>query len=165
MSSRTAILVFGEIRSHCDSRLYLQLISESDPNAIIERSKYYQEQRRTKQPFAPSAGSFFKNVYDHDLAQSLPTLPPSMKEAGVVPAGYLIESCGIKGAMVGGAQSSEKHANFLINATKTATATDFRELATLVKQAVHARFGVTLEEEVLYCGDWGGAVTHEPVAT
>jgi UDP-N-acetylmuramate dehydrogenase len=55
---------------------------------------------------------------------------------------------------VGGAQVSEKHANFLVNATKDATASELRELAETVKAAVRDQFGVTLEEEVLSCGDW-----------
>jgi UDP-N-acetylmuramate dehydrogenase len=76
-----------------------------------------------------------------------------MRAAGVVPAGFLIEASGLKGLTLGGAQASEKHANFLINAGG-ATASDLRTLASQVKAAVRRRFGVTLEEEVLYLGDW-----------
>jgi UDP-N-acetylmuramate dehydrogenase len=133
----------------------LALTYEGDTEAILARAKEYQSQRRSKQPYAPSAGSFFKNVNDHALAQSLPTLPQGMKDAGVVPAGYLIEACGLKGARIGGAQVSEKHANFLINLDNQATATDLHQLAARVKSEVCQRFGVTLEEEVLYVGDWG----------
>ena len=46
-----------------------------------------------------------------------------------------------------------KHANFILN-VGNATATAIRSLATHVQQAVLDKFGVQLEEEVLYLGDW-----------
>ena len=131
----------------------LGLSERGDPDAILAQAKEYQAQRRAKQPYAPSAGSFFKNVNDRALAQSLPDLPAGMKAAGVVPSGFLSEACGLKGLSIGGAQVAEKHANFLVNAGG-ATASDLRGLACRVKAAVRKKFGVTLEEEVLYVGDW-----------
>ncbi len=133
----------------------LRLPERGDPETIVARAKEYQAQRRAKQPFAPSAGSFFKNVISRELAQTLPGLSAGMRAAGVVPAGFLSEACGLKGLTVGGARVSQEHANFLINAGG-ATASDLRTLAGEVKAAVQARFGVTLEEEVLYAGDWTG---------
>jgi len=120
---------------------------------IFAKAREMQRWRIERQPHNPSAGSFFKNVYDAQLAQRLPSLPPPLKEAGVVPAGYLIAEAGLKGTRVGGAMVSVKHANFLINAGG-ATATDIRKLADLVKQVVYEKFGVLLEEEVLTVGDW-----------
>lgn len=131
----------------------LELETGGDPDAIIAQAKEYQAQRRAKQPYFPSAGSFFKNVNDRALAESLPNLPRSLKEAGVVPTGYLNEAAGLKGLQVGGAQVSDKHANFLINAGG-ATASDIRTLASLVKARIKEQFGVEIEEEVLYLGDW-----------
>ncbi len=131
----------------------LHLTERGDPDTIVAQAKEYQAQRRAKQPYAPSAGSFFKNVQSHALAGSLDALPAGMKAAGVVPAGFLSEACGLKGLRVGGAEVSEKHANFLVNAGG-ATASDLRMLAGKVKLLVYERFGVTLEEEVLYVGDW-----------
>ncbi len=133
----------------------LRLTERGDPDTILAQAKEYQSQRRAKQPYAPSAGSFFKNVQSRALAESLDTLPAGMKAAGVVPAGFLSEACGLKGLRVGGAEVSEKHANFLINAGG-ATASDLRALAEKVKAIVYDRFGVALEEEVLYAGDWSG---------
>ena len=133
----------------------LQLTERGDPEQILTRAKEYQSQRRAKQPYAPSAGSFFKNVQSRTLAESLDALPSGMKAASVVPAGFLSEACGLKGLRVGGAEVSEKHANFLINAGG-ATASDLRALAEKVKVIVFDRFGVMLEEEVLYVGDWSG---------
>ena len=133
----------------------LHLPDRDAPQSILSRAKEYQAQRRAKQPYAPSAGSFFKNVNDRALAESLPALTPGMRAAGVVPAGFLIETCGLKGMREGGAQVSEPHANFLINAGG-ATASDLRTLAHRVRESVQAKFGVVLEEEVLYVGDWRG---------
>jgi UDP-N-acetylmuramate dehydrogenase len=117
------------------------------------KARDLQMQRILKQPWEPSAGSFFKNVYDRALADSLPNLPTPMREAGVVPAAYLSEACGMKGFTVGGAGISPKHANFLVN-RGGATAADIRAVAETVKARVVERFGVLLEEEVLYVGDW-----------
>lgn len=133
----------------------LHLTERGAPDAILARAKEYQAQRRAKQPYAPSAGSFFKNVQSQALAESLDTLPAGMKAAGVVPAGFLSELCGLKGLRVGGAEVSEKHANFLVNAGG-ATASDLRTLAEKVKAVVFDRFGAVLEEEVLYVGNWSG---------
>lgn len=138
----------------------LHLPGRDNPETILARAKEYQSQRRAKQPYAPSAGSFFKNVADRNLAATLPGLTPGMREAGVIPAGFLIEACGLKGLRFGGAQSSEKHANFLINANG-ATAADIRALAGQIRAAVRERFGITLEEEVLYLGDWPAAPTSQ----
>jgi UDP-N-acetylmuramate dehydrogenase len=131
----------------------LALTSGGDPDQILARAKKYQAERREKQPLQPSAGSFFKNVNDKALALSLEDLPLPLKEAGVVPAGFLNMKAGCKGWQEGGAGVAEKHANFLVN-LGDATASDFRCLADRVKARVQERFGVTLEEEVLSVGDW-----------
>jgi len=128
-------------------------LRRGDRRQIFAKARELQRWRIERQPPNPSAGSFFKNVYDVELAQKLYSLPTGLKEAGVVPAGYLIAEAGLKGTRVGGAMVSVKHANFLINAGG-ATATDIRKLADLVKQVVFERFGVLLEEEVLTVGDW-----------
>src|SRR5687767_402821 len=94
---------------------------------ILARARDNQRQRIFKQPWYPSAGSFFKNVYNRQLAEELPDLPAPMKEAGVVPSGYLSAACGCKGLTVGGAQISRRHANFVVNRGQ-ATATDIRNL-------------------------------------
>jgi UDP-N-acetylmuramate dehydrogenase len=67
---------------------------------------------------------------------------------GRVPAGWLIEKAGMKGARVGGAQSSEQHPNYLVN-VENAKAIEVRELAEHIKREVSSKFGVTLEEEAV----------------
>ena len=135
-------------------RARLRLTPES-PVLIYARAREFQARRILKQPAPASAGSFFKNVYDLRLAQSLEKLPAPLKEVGVVPAGYLIEEAGMKGARYRGAMFSLKHGNFILNVGRAA-ASDIRALAGLAKEAVRTRFEVLLEEEVLYIGDWSG---------
>lgn len=117
-----------------------------------------QQRRILKQPTPASAGSYFKNVLDQRLADELDTLPAELKKAGVVPAGYLIEAVGLKGHRHGGAMVAREHANFILNASG-ASATEVRQLASFVQRKVFERFGVSLEEEVLYLGRWGSAAT------
>lgn len=91
--------------------------------------------RLKKQPLElPSCGSVFKNP-----------LPQH--------SGRLIEEAGLKGHSIGGAQVSEKHANFIVN-TGNATASEMRSLIELVQKTVHEKFKVQLQTEVRYLGLW-----------
>lgn len=81
----------------------------------------------------PSCGSVFKN-------------PPGDHAA------RLIEQSGLKGLKIGGAQVSEKHANFIIN-TGQATAADIEQLLTMVAAKVKQKFGVQLQTEVCIVGE------------
>jgi UDP-N-acetylmuramate dehydrogenase len=127
-----------------------------NPKTIYDRARDYQRQRIMKQPPHASAGSFFKNVNDHRLAQEIEGLTDGMRASGVVPAGFLMDACGLKGASIGRAQITTRHANYLCN-LGGATASDIRALAEHAKSKVRDRFGVELEEEVLYIGDWDEA--------
>jgi UDP-N-acetylmuramate dehydrogenase len=133
-------------------RVRMQL-PHREPKAIYDEAREYQRQRISKQPPSPSAGSFFKNVVDADLAQRIPGLTDGMRAAGVVPAGFLMQECGLKGHRIGGAMLGVKHANFLLN-VGGAKASDLRALAAFAREEVLEKFGVTLEEEVLYIGRW-----------
>ncbi|MDH7485466.1 MAG: UDP-N-acetylmuramate dehydrogenase [Anaerolineae bacterium] len=88
--------------------------------------------RRRTQPRGLSAGSVFRN-------------PPGDS------AGRLIEAVGLKGACRGGAQISEKHANFIVN-RGGATASDVLALIDLARERVWQRFGLTLEPEIEVVG-------------
>lgn len=128
-------------------------LPDRDPKLIYDEAREYQRQRIGKQPPSASAGSFFKNVISADLAQRIEGLTEGMRKNSVVPAGFLIEACGLKGFRIGGAMIGKRHANFLLN-VRGATATELRSLAQYAKVSVQERFGVDLEEEVLYLGDW-----------
>lgn len=123
------------------------------PKAIYDEAREYQRQRISKQPPPASAGSFFKNVTNAEFAAGLGSLPARLRDAGVVPAGFLIQEAGLSGFRHKGAMIARRHANFIVN-VGGATAFAIRELAELAKQRVLDQFGVLLEEEVLYLGDW-----------
>jgi UDP-N-acetylmuramate dehydrogenase len=128
-------------------------LAHRDPKSIYDDAREFQRQRILKQPPPASAGSFFKNVADKTLAETLPGLTDGMRSSGVVPSGYLIEAAGLKGHRLGGAVLGPRHANFIVN-VGGASAFDIRRLAELAKSRVREKFGVTMEEEVLYLGDW-----------
>jgi UDP-N-acetylmuramate dehydrogenase len=67
-------------------------------------------------------------------------------------AGRLIEEAGLKGARVGGAMVSTKHANFILN-DGTASATDIERLIERVRHEVAAKLGVLLVLEVRVLGE------------
>ncbi len=93
------------------------------------------EIRFSKQPLdQPSCGSVFVN-------------PPGLK------SGQLIEASGLKGHAVGGAQVSEKHANFIVNTGK-ATAKDIAKLIEHVQRVVFEKQGVKLQNEIRFLGNW-----------
>jgi UDP-N-acetylmuramate dehydrogenase len=106
---------------------------EGDPSRIRERIKQVQQHRRQTQPIEKrSLGSTFKN-------------PPGDA------AGRLIDVCGLKGRRIGGAQISEKHANFIVN-LGGASADDVLALMAEMRNRVFERFGIELEPEVRVIG-------------
>lgn len=109
-------------------------LDEREPLHTEEEIRKDTELRRSKHNVGyPSAGSFFKNPQGQA-------------------AWRLIDAAGMRGAKAGGAQVSEVHSNFLVNSGE-ATAQDFLDLAAVVKKAVFATSGVTLEEEVRIVGE------------
>lgn len=134
------------------TEVVLQL-EPGDRKAIYDLARENQRQRISKQPPPASAGSFFKNVNDRALAESLDNLPENLKKAGVVPAGYLIEKVGLKGRRFENCAFHPKHANFMTN-LGGASPDSIRRLAEHAKSFVRDRFHVEIEEEALYLGDW-----------
>ena len=110
-------------------------LKEGDQEAIRERMKELTIQRTTKQPLEyPSAGSTFKRPEGYF-------------------AGKLVMDSGLRGYQVGGARISEKHCGFVINAGD-ATAKDVRTLMDNVRDIVYEKYGVTLEPEVKFLGEF-----------
>lgn len=106
----------------------LKLIKK-DKKTISAAVKDNLELRLRSQDYTcPSAGSIFKN-------------PPG--EA----AGRLIEACGLKGARIGDACVSRKHANFILN-KGNARASDILKLIRLIQAKVRDKFGIRLEPEI-----------------
>ena len=117
------------------------------------REKVWEEANKTiayrqiSQPQGyPTAGCTFRNISKADaLVLSTPNFSQS--------AGFLIDKCGLKGHSVGGAQISDKHANFIINKNH-AKAGDILKLIELCKKQVKNKFGASLREEIVYVGDF-----------
>lgn len=104
-------------------------LQPGNKDAIRAKMSELNSRRREKQPLEfPSAGSTFKRPEGHF-------------------AGKLIEDCGLKGYRIGGAQVSEKHAGFVINAGG-ATCQDVVQLMEYIEQQVYQRFAIRLEREV-----------------
>lgn len=151
-SYRDSILRSANPPQMAVTRVRMQL-PRGEWKVSYDEARDYQRQRIGKQPPSASAGSFFKNINDQALADSLPNLPERLRAAGVVPAGYLIENCGLKGFRHEGAMIGARHANFLLN-VGNASASSLRRLAEYASAQVQEKYGVGLEEEVLYLGDW-----------
>ena len=110
-------------------------LKEGNLEEIQARMAELTLQRKTKQPIEfPSAGSTFKRPEGYF-------------------AGKLIQDAGLRGFQVGGAQVSEKHCGFVINAGG-ATAADVMSLMQQVSDKVNEEFGVTLEPEVKRIGEF-----------
>ena len=109
-------------------------LEKGDKQEIRAKMDELMGRRREKQPLEyPSAGSVFKRPAGHF-------------------AGGLIEQCGLKGAQVGGAQVSPKHAGFIVN-VGGATCEDVMGLIEMIQKTVREGTGVELECEVRKTGE------------
>jgi UDP-N-acetylmuramate dehydrogenase len=109
------------------------LLRERPRDDIMADMEHVFSERKKRHPMEyPSSGSVFKSVSGE-------------------PAWKFIEKAGLKGLIVGGAQVSEKHANFIVN-LGTARAADILALVTRIKKEVYEKSGVSLEEEVEFWG-------------
>jgi UDP-N-acetylmuramate dehydrogenase len=130
-------------------------LENGDAEQMQNKIKDFLEHRRTKHPMEfPSAGSVFINpeekIKNKKLLEKFPELN-EYNEKGIIPAGYLISRCGLAGKKIGGAQISEKHANFIIN-SGGAKAKDVLSLINLATKKVMSKFNVLLEPEVQFVG-------------
>ncbi|NDJ51648.1 MAG: UDP-N-acetylmuramate dehydrogenase [Chloroflexi bacterium] len=105
------------------------------PEEIHARMEEYNAYRKRTQPPGATLGSMFKN-------------PPGDY------AGRLIDAAGLKGFRIGGAQISEKHANFFLN-SEEASAGEIKALIDYAASRVYDQFGVHLKLEIELLGDWG----------
>ncbi|WP_261133907.1 UDP-N-acetylmuramate dehydrogenase [Bacillus sp. Marseille-Q3570] len=108
-------------------------LKQGDRESITDVMQKNKDYRKETQPWNhPCCGSVFRNP--------LPNY-----------AGQLIESSGLKGKMIGGAQISEMHANFIVN-TGDAKAKDVLELIDLVKSTIKEAHDIDMETEVEMIG-------------
>ncbi len=86
--------------------------------------------RESKQPLdLPNLGRTFKNPKGDFSAR-------------------LISEAGLKGTMIGGAQISEKHPNYIVN-RGNATYEDISNILKLVKKTIKEKYDIALEEEII----------------
>lgn len=110
-------------------------LKEGNKEEIRREMEELAAKRREKQPLNyPSAGSTFKRPQGYF-------------------AGKLIMDAGLRGYSIGGAGVSEKHCGFVVN-KGNATAADVSEVIAEVRERVKDKFGVNLEREVIYLGDF-----------
>ena len=116
--------------------LQVEMVLEAgDREEILATMQELAKRRKEKQPLEyPSAGSTFKRPEGYF-------------------AGKLIQDAGLSGFAVGDAQVSPKHNGFVINAG-AASAKEVQTLIETVQCKVYEQFGVELEREVIYLGEF-----------
>jgi UDP-N-acetylmuramate dehydrogenase len=113
-------------------------LPSGEANASRQRIMELLQKRIASQPLQlPNSGSVFRNPAGDFAAR-------------------LIEAAGLKGFRIGGAQVSEKHANFIVNVGTLCTAADIENLMDEVQARVKAHAGVDLTREVRIVGTRGG---------
>jgi UDP-N-acetylmuramate dehydrogenase len=120
-------------------------VSGGEPAALRAAARKSLAFRKGTQPLdSPSAGCIFQNP-----EASRDSVPDGIPWS----AGALVDRAGLKGLALGGARVSPTHGNFIVN-DGPATARDIRQLVSRCRDAVRARFGVELREEIVYLGDF-----------
>lgn len=113
-------------------------LQPGDPTGLAAEVERLFDWRQRGTPFnKPCCGSVFTN----------PAWPEGPPAAGPRTAGQLIEAAGLKGTRQGGVEISPMHANYFVN-TGGGRADDVRRLMVRAREAVQARFGITLVPEV-----------------
>jgi UDP-N-acetylmuramate dehydrogenase len=109
--------------------------TDGDANESAQKIKDLLAQRLAAQPLnLPNAGSTFRNPEGDYAAR-------------------LLEASGLKGYIIGGAQVSEKHANFIVN-IGSANALDIELLIKHMRETVQEKQGVVLQQEVKIIGEY-----------
>lgn len=107
---------------------YFQVTKGNKEESLLKIKTMLDKRNQAQPTSLPNCGSVFKNPTGYHAAA-------------------LIEACGLKGYQIGGAQISEKHANFIVN-IHNASSENIIDLMVLAKQKVKEKFGIDLEQEV-----------------
>ena len=129
--------------------LRLKKDKEGEGKELMKKAIEHIKYRNQTQPQGhASSGCTFKNVElkKQDTNYKI-QIPSDFLDKGIIPAGWLIDQCRLKGYQVGNAQISEKHGNFIVN-LGCATANDILSIIDHVKGEVYNTFGINLEEEI-----------------
>lgn len=126
---------------------HLRLVKISPEESTKRTKETVREREKRHIQDVRAAGSYFMNpVAPDDIRELFEKEKNTRSREGRVPAGWLIEKAGMKGARVGNAEASEQHPNYLVN-TGAATAAQVKALAMRIKDAVEKQFGIRLQEE------------------
>ncbi len=131
--------------------IILEAVFRAD--AAADKEKLWQKaladvkRRNEEQPVGIAcSGCVFRNISKEDAVRlSTPNLTTS--------TGYIIEKLDLKGTKIGGAQISEKHANYILN-VNGAKASEVLKLIDLVKKKAREAFNLNLKEEIFLIGDF-----------
>ncbi len=125
-------MVFAYRTSSLDELVILEAqfqLEQDDPSELVKRMQKLWILKKASQPLShQSAGCIFKN-------------PRGMS------AGMLIDQAGLKGARIGGAEVSDRHANFIV-AHPGAKSSEVLKLIEMIQQKISDRLGVDLETEI-----------------
>jgi UDP-N-acetylmuramate dehydrogenase len=110
--------------------------------------------------FLPDASGKAREIYNDCLSKrklkhplDLPNCGSVFKNPKPLTAGALIESSGLKGYRIGGAEVSTKHAHFIVNRDQ-ATAAGVRRLIVHIQKTVNDKQNILLEPEVVFVGEF-----------
>lgn len=128
-------------------RVQLKLEKIEPEESALKAAETIGEREKRHLQNVQAAGSFFMNpTAPAHIVEQFETEKQVKSRESRVPAGWLIEKAGLKGAKVGDAIASLQHPNYIVNQGQ-ATAHDVRNLAQLIKLEVSSQFGVELREE------------------
>lgn len=143
--------LFQELNQKGGSEVVLSAMFQLTPTASLGKTitdienemQECMEKRRKSQPLSmPNAGSTFKR-----LAAGASDTPTQ------IAPGYYIEQAGLKGFRIGGAEVSQMHANFIVNAGN-ATASDIKALSEFVQKKIADKFNIHLQREIILLGEF-----------
>lgn len=121
--------------------------SAKDKQALWQSAMEGVKLRNEEQPIGIAcSGCVFQNITQSDAIRlSTPN--------GTTSTGFIIDSLGLKGVKIGGAEISAKHANYILN-NGGATAKDVYDLIEMVKEKAKETYGLDLKEEIFYVGSF-----------
>src|SRR3990167_6593251 len=130
-------------------RVVVELHPVAPRESALRSDETITERNRRHLQDVQAAGSYFMNpIASPAVREQFKQEKGVRSREGRVPAGWLIEKAGMKGAVEGGAIASIQHPNYIVN-TGHATSADVRALAKRIKAAVLEKFGIRLEEEAI----------------
>lgn len=144
---------YRDSRLKRDPHVLLSCLLQLERGDRVEIDRVIEEKleiRRVKHPqwrIEPTAGSYFKNLPPDWQRPDAKHSPGTRRVA----AGQLLDEVDCRGLRVGDAMVFPKHANIIVNAGR-ATAKEVLQLAEIMKARVREKFGVELEEEVMFLG-------------